>query len=185
MIVALTKNKPMLRTLLILGVTSVTTLILVIGLVVLHIPGFSPLASAHAPQHQSTCATTSGTLLNLCDQQDPIVQGCAQDAQSIESVFAYHQGTLIGEVDLRHSTLCNTYWVRTIAYASAIPPVNAIDAYITFTNGSVSDSGQIALQSGQPATVYTEMAYQHFSMSTNQYGTFHLTGTASPITISL
>jgi hypothetical protein len=152
---------------------------------VLHIPGFLLLSTAHAQQNQSTCAATNGTQTNLCDQQDPAGQGCAQDAQTLERVPAYNQGTLIGEVDLRHSNVCNTYWVRTIAYASAIPPVNAIDASITFTNGSVSDSGQIELQSGQPAIVYTEMSYKHFSISSNQYGVFHLAGTAPPITVSL
>src|SRR5262249_5854543 len=110
------KNNRIQHLLLALGVPFVTTLVLLIDTRGLRVPGFSPSSFAHAMTLQPTCASTQGTQQNLCNQQNPLTQGCVQDAQTLEavSVFDTHN-SLIGEVQLRHSQTCKTLWVRTIA----------------------------------------------------------------------
>jgi Protein of unknown function (DUF2690) len=135
MLTMIRKNNRVLRTLLLLAVPLATTLVLLISTVGLHSPGFSPLSFAHATMLQATCASTQGTQANLCNQQNPVTQGCVQDAQLTERVSVFTaQNTLIGEVDLRHSNRCKAYWVRTIAYANT--QVQAVHALILLNDGN-------------------------------------------------
>jgi hypothetical protein len=179
------KSNQTFRTLLILGVTLVTTLVLVLGTVALRVPGFSPLAFAHAIASGPTCASTKGTQQNLCEQQDPTEQGCANDAQSLEVETVYtNQNTLIGEVDLRHSATCKSYWVRTIAYTNATQ-VQAIEAIMSFQNGKTDDI-QETTSSGQETIAVTHMLFViPMKKTPTRKGVFHVQGQAQPIIIPL
>jgi hypothetical protein len=178
------KNKRILRILLLLGVPLVTTLMLLMGTAVLHTPGFSPFSFAHAMTLQSTCASTQGTQPNLCNQQNPVAQQCAQDAQSIEVVSVFTtQNTLIGEVDIRHSNICKASWVRTIAYTNA-SQVQAVDATISLNDGKVQDHQNTIVQPGQRLIAFTDMT-QPTVLPKTLAGIFHLRGQTQPMTIPL
>jgi hypothetical protein len=179
----LLKNTRFQHTLLFLGVPLVTTLVLLIGTVALHLPGSSLFSFAHAMTLQATCASTQGTQQTLCNQHNPIAQGCTQDAQTVEKVSVFDpQNTVIGEVDLRHSQACQAYWVRTIANANA-SHVQAIDAIISFNNGTVQDHQKSTIQPGQRLLVFTDMVQP--TMVPQFAGVFHLQGQAHPLSISL
>jgi hypothetical protein len=156
---------------------------LLIGTVALHLPGVSLFSFAHAMTRQATCASTQGTQQTLCNQQNPIEQGCTQDAQTVEKVSVFDpQNTLIGEVDLRHSQTCQAYWVRTIAYANA-SHVQAVDAIISLNNGTIQDRQNSTVPSGQSLVVFTDMVQP--TMAFKIAGAFHLRGQTHPLTISL
>ena len=136
----------------------------------------------------TTCASTNGTQPNLCAQQDPVAQGCTTDAQTKENIPAYNQDTLMGEVDLRYSPTCNTYWVRTIVDPTLVPSmVTGINAFIASTNGQTSSIGKPILSSGLDSLfyrVYTKMAYKNFSTNSSPNGVYTLSNGQS-ITVSL
>lgn len=177
------KNNRFQRILLLLGVPLVTTVVLLIGTVALRVPSFTLLSFAHAMTRQATCASTQGTQQTLCNQQNPIEQGCTQDAHTVEKVSVFNtQNALIGEVDLRHSQVCKAYWVRTIAYANA-SQVQAIDAILSFNNGNVQDHRNSNVQSGQRLIVFTDMVQP--TIIPKIAGVFHLRGQTQPLTISL
>lgn len=178
------KNARVQRILLLLGVPLVTTLVLLIGTIALHVPGFTLLSFAHAMAHQPTCASTQGTQPNLCNKQNPIAQGCTQDVQMLEVVSVFtKQNMLIGEVDLRYSNTCKSYWIRTIAYANA-PQVRAVDAIISFDDGQVQDHQNNNAQPGQRLIVFTDMI-QPTMLPKIASGVFHLYRQTQPITIPL
>lgn len=183
MITKLFKHNQTVRVILLLTITCITTLLLIIGSLAFHVSSFLPFSFAHAA---TTCATTKGTQQDLCEQQNPVEQGCTQDAHSIEVESVYtSQNKLIGEVDIRHSALCKTFWMRTIAYANA-QQVEAIDAIISFHTGKVEDVKQIVSSSGQQIIARTNMVFVPLSIiPTNWKGMFHLKGQAQPITIPI
>jgi hypothetical protein len=146
------------RLLLLVGLPLVTTLIVLAGVTALHLPGFSLVSLAHAMTRSSTCATTKGTQQDLCEGQNPGTQGCLQDAQTTEMQSVYVQNTLIGEVDLRHSVTCDTYWVRTIAYANVMPQIQSLSATIAF-NGTVHERQERNAPRGQRMIVVTNMLF--------------------------
>src|SRR5579859_7790610 len=107
--------------------------IIACGLMILLLLGawLSPNATAHAHQGASqTCTSTHGTIAALCEGQFPILEHCADDAESVRILPAYVQGVLIGEVDLRHSSTCHTYWLRTMAYGGTNGLVLDVEANI-------------------------------------------------------
>lgn len=178
------RNNRMLRFILLSGVPLVTALILLIGTVTLHVPGFSPLFFAHAMTRQATCVSTRGTQPTLCNQHNPIEQGCTQDARTVEAVFAFDaKNTLIGEVDLRHSQLCNALWVRTITFASA-PQVRAVDALLSLNDGNVQDHQRNTRLPDHRLIAFTDMS-QPTMLPKTVAGVFYLRGQTQPITILL
>jgi hypothetical protein len=184
MITRMMKNNRVQRILLLLGVPLVTTLILLIGTVALRIPGFSPFSFAHAMALQPTCTSTQGAQQNLCNRQNPVVQGCTQDAQTLEEVSVFDtNNTLIGEVQLRHSQTCKALWVRTIANANA-SQVQAVDATISLNDGQVQDHQNTNAQPGQRLVVITDMI-QPTMVPKTVAGVFHLGGQTQPMTIPL
>jgi hypothetical protein len=91
---------------------------------------------------------------------------------------------LIGEVDLRHSATCKTYWVRTIAYANATQ-VQAIEAIMSFQNGKTDDD-QETTSGGQETIAVTNMLFvTPLKNAPIRRGMFHVQGQAQPITIPL
>jgi hypothetical protein len=175
MITTLLKQLRLSQLLLLMGGPFVIALALLIGITALHAPAFSLLSLAHAMMLRSTCASTQGTQPNLCNQQNPAMQGCTQDAQTLEGVSVFTpQNALIGEVDLMHSTTCKTMWVRTIAYANA-GDVQAIDATISLNDGQVQDHQTHRGHAGQRLVAATDMV-QFSVFPKTLAGIFHLQG---------
>lgn len=114
------KNYQILRSLLMLGMAVATTIVLLMGSVALHVPGFSPLPTAHAAerdnagmqaQGQTTCA--SDPTASHCTNQDPMQQGCAKDAQTLAyAKISNLQGKLLATVERRYSPTCHSEWGR-------------------------------------------------------------------------
>ncbi|GCE09147.1 hypothetical protein [Dictyobacter aurantiacus] len=108
-----------------------------------------------------------------------------QDSHIIElqSVFTA-QNELIGGVSFLHSAICKTYWISTLAYASAQQQVAAIDAVISFQNGRVEDVKRIVLADGRQTSAITDMVFTLPNVRpTNWAGAFFLKGQTQPITI--
>ncbi|HEY7417286.1 MAG TPA: DUF2690 domain-containing protein [Ktedonobacteraceae bacterium] len=175
------KRHQIVHIILLATLTSFTTCVLLLAGTVLHISALSPFSFAQAA---TTCASTQGTQQALCEQQDPVTQACTADAQTIEFEAAYTaQNTLIGEVDLRHSSMCKTVWIRTIAYANA-QSVAAIDAIISFSTGQKEDVTKSVVSSGQAMRAWTKMAFVPLNkMPTNWEGVFSVQGQTQPIII--
>ena len=136
------KNNQALRLLGIFGISLLTMLIILGGSTIIH-QGFPPFATtAHAATVNSSCATTKGAQPALCERQDPIEQGCATDAQTLDlqTVFQDHLQTKpLGEVELRHSPTCKTYWIRTTAFVTTTGIFKAIHAILVFHNHTKED----------------------------------------------
>ncbi len=138
-----TTNTQGRRLLVILGISFVTTLVLIGGTLALHPSGLALASSAHAMTRQTffrpTCQSTQGTQPALCEHQNPQAEGCTTDAQSNEVQDVFSQGILIGEVDARYSFTCKSFWTRTIAYASAEGSLQTIHARVTFNDATTED----------------------------------------------
>ena len=137
------KNKHTLQLVVILGISLVTTLALIWG-TAHYAQGLSPFTTAvhAAPLSAPTCATTKGTQKSLCEHQDPIVQGCVIDAETLnlQTVSQGNQQTKpLGEVELRYSPKCKTYWVRTTAFITAKGIFKTIHAMLLFHNHTKED----------------------------------------------
>ena len=188
MIAHRTTNNPVRRLVLILGISFVTTLALVWGTLALHTPGFALSAFAHAMAgHASinaTCQSTKGAQPTLCEHQNPQTQGCITDAQSTEVQDVFSRGMLIGEVDLRSSFTCKSFWTRTITYASAEGIIQAVHARVTFNDATTEDIpfSPNFLAARAPIISFTDMTHGHFSGGS---GVFDLLGQSQPLTIAL
>lgn len=188
MMTRITTHTQTRRFLLILGISFVTTLILIGGTLALRTPGFALSSFAHAMAGRtlfsSTCQSTKGTQSVLCEHQDPQAQGCTADAQSIEVQDVFSRGMLIGEVDLRYSFTCKSFWTRTIAYARAEGIIQAVHARVTFNNATTEDrpASPNFLVARAPVISFTDMTVGHFSGGS---GVFDLLGQSQPLTIAL
>jgi Protein of unknown function (DUF2690) len=176
------------RLLLIFSISFITTLMLIGGTLALHTPGFALSSFAHAmaghPLFSSTCQSTKGAQPALCEHQDPQAQGCTADAQSIEVQDVFSRGVLIGEVNLRYSFTCKSFWTRTIAYARAEGIIQAVHARVTFNNATTEDRpvSPNLLVARAPVISFMDMTMGHFSGGS---GVFDLLGQSQPLTIAL
>jgi hypothetical protein len=118
MMTSMMKHHQALRALLLLGVALATTLTLLIGAALFHVPGLSPISFAHAKetgkaaiQAQSLCATTPNA--QNCTNQDPVVQGCTKDAQTVAfKKIIDAQGNTLATLQRRYSPTCHSEWGR-------------------------------------------------------------------------
>ena len=130
MVTKMRKNKAALRTLLILGITLITTLVLLVGTVTLHFPGFSLVSFAHAQDTGMMAAQTislcaSDPTDQHCTNQDPMVQGCYKDAQTIAFIEMYNPNAIhLAGVERRYSPTCHTEWGRIIKYGNGKQPID-------------------------------------------------------------
>jgi Protein of unknown function (DUF2690) len=176
------------RLLLILGISFVTTLVLIGGTLAMHPPGFALSSFAQAKAGLTlvspTCQSTQGTQPALCEHQNPQTQGCTADAQSIEVQDVFSRGMLIGEVDLRYSFLCQSFWTRTIASARAEGIIQAVHAQLTFNDATTEDrqASPNLLVARAPVISFTDMTHGHFHGGS---GVFDLLGQSQPLTIPL
>ncbi|WP_160146260.1 DUF2690 domain-containing protein [Dictyobacter aurantiacus] len=180
------------RTLIILGSSLVTTLMLITGTIAIHSQKVAPFINAvHAATNSvaTTCATTRGTQQALCEHQDPIAQGCVIDAESLDlqTVFQDTEQTKpLGDVELRYSPTCKAYWVRTTAFVTRSGIFKAIHAIMLFHNHTTEDI------TGTPTFAGTPFAYAAWSDMTTApisphagSGSFDLVGKSRSFTVSV
>jgi hypothetical protein len=118
MMTTMIKDNQVLRPLLLLLVTLATTLTLLIGIEAFHIPGFSLISLAHAQETRkaiikthSLCASNPNT--QNCTNQDPIIQGCSKDAQTVAfKQILDAQGNILATLQRRYSPTCHSEWGR-------------------------------------------------------------------------
>jgi hypothetical protein len=114
---------------LLIGIGScLATLTLLLGLVLTHLPGLSPGLFALDLQtamgmRKPTCATVLQPTAALCNNQDPVTQGCTADAHTTLSADIIANGTIIGKLERRHSPRCDTYWGRVFDFRPQRRPV--------------------------------------------------------------
>jgi hypothetical protein len=118
MIASITKNNRTRHLLLIGGVACATTLLLLLSTVVLHRAGLPLITSVHAmglPSSGQTLCVSAPTGEH-CNNQDPIVQGCSRDAQTIayKTFLSPSTGKLLAMAERRYSPTCHTYWGRIV-----------------------------------------------------------------------
>jgi hypothetical protein len=185
---AVLKNNPTLR---LLVISLVTTLALIGGTIAIHAQGFAPftLAAHAAANFGSSCASTKGTQPSLCEHQDPIVQGCVTDAETLDlqTVFQDSQQTKpLGLVALRYSPTCNTYWIRTTAFATTKGVFKAIHAMLIFLDQTKEDivGTPIVPSTLTPYVAWTDMTVAPILPHAGS-GSFDLFGQSQPITITL
>jgi hypothetical protein len=178
------KNNQMFRLLLTLGMSLITTLVLIGGAMAIHLQGFALSSFAHAMIRQSTCETTEGMDPALCEHQDPKAQGCAADAETIEAQDVFYQKTLIGEVDLRFSPNCDSSWVRAMGYATANGIIKTIHATITFQNNTTEDIPGTPKFLVAPVIAYTDMTHLPIIPRVGA-GIFEIKGQSQPITVPI
>jgi hypothetical protein len=180
------KNNQTSRLLLTLSLSLLTTLALIGGAMVIHLQGLAPFSLAHAMvgPTTATCKTTAGKIPAFCEHRDPVAQGCATDAETIEAQDAYYQNTLIGEVDLRYSPGCDTCWVRAMAYATADGMINVIHARITFQNNTTEDIPGTPKFLVAPVIAYTDMTHLPI-MPHVGVGIFEIKGQPQAITVPI
>lgn len=75
------------------------------------------LSSSHTSFARSTSFETCATVLAkdkpaFCNGADPIAGGCVADAKTVTEQPIMFDGQTVGLAQVRHSTLCNTYWAR-------------------------------------------------------------------------
>jgi hypothetical protein len=111
----------------ILGIALIGTMLLLFGRSTFHLPGNTPLPIAHAAttidkkatgdRPQTPCA--SQPTQAHCANQDPMVQQCYRDAQTLSFLRVLDQkNRLLAIVQRRYSSTCQSEWGRIIAYNS-------------------------------------------------------------------
>ena len=184
------KNNQILRLLGILGISLVTMLIILGGSTAIHLQGIAPFTTTvHAATLSSSCAATKGTQPALCEHQDPIVQGCVTDAETLDLQTVYQnsqQTKPLGEVDLRYSPTCKAYWIRTIAFATTKGVFKAIHALLVFHNHTKEDivGTSIVPSTLTPYAAWTDMTVAPILPHAGS-GRFDLFGQSQLITVDL
>jgi hypothetical protein len=104
--------------------------------------------SGQLSDQQRTCANDPSD--QHCTLQDPIAQGCVADAQTLKSVAIREGRIVIGQLDVRYSPACKSYWARTFSFVVGVAETDMLSP---FTEGIVGPF------SGGVAETYTDMAY--------------------------
>ncbi len=87
-------------------------LILAGGLALITLPQFSPRALAASLQQAAGTTCAQAPTMAHCNNQDPELQGCAADAQTIDQADIRENGFTIGSVERRYSQRCHCWWGR-------------------------------------------------------------------------
>ena len=82
------------------------------GLTLLTLPGFSPRALAASLQQVTGMTGAQAPTAQHCMNQDPELQGCAADAETIGQAAIRENGVIIGSVERRYSPTCQSWWGR-------------------------------------------------------------------------
>jgi Protein of unknown function (DUF2690) len=129
MITNMRHRTPVLRTLHIVGVILITTLFLLVGSILPQLPGFALVSFAHAKETKTmavhgTALCVSEPTDQHCTNQDPMMQGCSQDAQTIAFIEVYNpQMVHLARVERRYSPTCHTEWGRIVKDGNGTQPI--------------------------------------------------------------
>ncbi|GCE32055.1 hypothetical protein KDA_75390 [Dictyobacter alpinus] len=96
----------------------------------------SPHAFAASLQQATgaTCAQAPST--EHCNTQDPELQGCAADAQTLDQMNIVENGITIGSVERRWSARCQSWWGRVFD----MRPYSQANMYIGVAGATLSAS---------------------------------------------
>jgi Protein of unknown function (DUF2690) len=129
MITRIKHSTPVLRTLYKVGITFITTLLLLVGSILLQFPGFSLVSFAHAQDSKTMAVQVTSLCMSEpteqhCTNQDPMVQGCYKDAQTIAFIDAYDPHIIhLARVERRYSPTCHTEWGRIVKDDNGTQPI--------------------------------------------------------------
>jgi hypothetical protein len=129
MITKIRHSTPVLRTLHIVGVTLITTLFLLVGSILPQLSGLALVSFAHAQENKTMAVHATSLCLSEptdqhCTNQDPMVQGCSQDAQTIAFIEVYDPHMVhIARVERRYSPTCHTEWGRIVKDGNGQQPI--------------------------------------------------------------
>jgi hypothetical protein len=120
---------PVHRTLHMVGVSLITTLLLLVGSILLQFSCVSLVSFAHAQDSkmmvvQAISLCISEPTDQNCTNQDPMGQGCYKDAQTIAFIEVYNpQAMHLARVERRYSPTCHTEWGRIVKDGSGQQPI--------------------------------------------------------------
>ncbi len=86
--------------------------LLAAGVVLLTGPRLSPRALAASLQQVAGMTCAQAPTAQHCMNQDPELQGCAADAETIGQAAIREDGVIIGRVERRYSPTCQSWWGR-------------------------------------------------------------------------
>jgi hypothetical protein len=139
-------QKPLVQRLLILVITGLITLFL--GAVILFPQQAARAATLVANQGQ-TCAEQPTA--DHCNQTDPIEQGCVADATTIQTAPILHNGQKVGQLEMRYSNRCHSYWGRTFSFSQGFAEVDMDSPFQYNITGPFN---------GAYLAVYTNMSFE-------------------------
>ena len=94
------------------GLSMLLAVILAGGLVLVAQARLSPRALAASFQQSEGATCAQAPTMEHCNNQDPELQGCAADAQTLEQADIKENGLTIGSVERRWSPTCQSWWGR-------------------------------------------------------------------------
>lgn len=141
-------RKQTMRFLLLVFIVISMTLLLFVGTAACHIPPFPQTAFAHAMgtgqgsvQAQLRCASNPSA--QTCTNQDPMVQGCDNDAVTVAfKTILDAQGNLLATVERRYSPTCHSEWGR-ITDNGRQPLLIVVNTSIRSTRGNRAFSAMV------------------------------------------
>jgi hypothetical protein len=176
----MTTNLPRLPRHVIVGLSGILiAVILAGGFALLILPQSSSNAFAATLQQATgtTCAQAPKPTAQLCNNQDPELQGCAADAVTLgPPVDIKENGFTIGSVERRWSAKCQSWWGRVFDNR----PFSQANMYITVDGTTLSASPTFV--SNQYRILYSDMVFD--ATSTQQVpaitGTLEIDGIITP-----
>ena len=113
----------------IVRITFITTLLLLVSTIFSQFPGFALVSFAHAQDIKTVTAQVISLCMSEpteqhCTNQDPMVQGCYKDAQTIAFIDAYDPHIIhLARVERRYSPTCHTEWGRIVKDDNGTQPI--------------------------------------------------------------
>jgi Protein of unknown function (DUF2690) len=129
MITKIRYSMSVLHTLHIVRITFITTLLLLVSSILFQFPGFALVSFAHAQDDKMVTVQVISLCVSEptnqhCTNQDPMVQGCYKDAQTIAFIEVYNpQMVHLARVERRYSPTCHTEWGRIVKDGNGTQPI--------------------------------------------------------------
>jgi hypothetical protein len=112
-----------------------------------------PRLSSHAFAAPRTLLCVQAQTMETCNNQDPELQGCAADAQTIAQQDIVYAGVTIGSIERRYSPTCHTWWGR--VFDDRI----AAQGHLGMTIGATMLSAPPTFVSNQYRILYSSMIF--------------------------
>lgn len=151
------------------------------GLFLAVFPQISPRALAASLQQATGATCAQAPTMQHCNNQDPEVQGCATDAQTLGSADIQENGITIGRVERRWSARCQSWWGRVFDTR----PGSQANMYITIAGATLFASPTFV--GSQYRILYSSMIFD--ATPTQQVpaitGTLEIDGITTPPSATL